>query len=206
MIPSNGWRTSPCGWSVPRKRDINLGKDKVWLSRTVRIKDSRLQVDTYQLPRLARRWNEDRQMEDGLLCAIYRGGRQSLLWARATEEGEWQVEGLTATPLASLAAVSQAVSVRDEEVGEYVQHLLIQAPQRRFRKGGVITLAEMHKWVSSKAHKDFQKEHGALPVDSDSDSDSSPSSSRTSHSAKGKGLNLRNMHAHCMHIAQIALM
>ena len=71
-LPNNGWRMSPCGWSVPRKRDINVGKDKVWLSRTVRIKDSRFQVDTFQLPRLARRCNEDRQMEDGLLCAIYR--------------------------------------------------------------------------------------------------------------------------------------
>ena len=64
-------------------------------------------------------------------CVVYRGGRRRLLLARPIREGQWQVEGLTATPFASLAAISHSGFVHHEEVGEYVQHLLIQAPQHR---------------------------------------------------------------------------
>ena len=117
----------------------------------IRPHDSRAADNTFDLPREARKWSESdpSQMEEGLLCGVYRAGRQCLIWARPTKRDQWFVEPLTSIPLQQLAAVCRAVQPPEQEVGDYIGWLVTQNLSRRLPNKGFVELSDAQKWADS---------------------------------------------------------
>ena len=157
QAPEDDWRPAD-KWSIVRSRDINLGRTHDWLSRVIRPHDSRAADNTFDLPREARKWSESdpSQMEEGLLCGVYRAGRQCLIWARPTKRDQWFVEPLTSIPLQQLAAVCRAVQPLEQEVGDYIGWLVTQNPSKRLPNKGFVELSDAQKWADSPEYNRYQ--------------------------------------------------
>ena len=123
----------------------------------IRPHDSRAADNAFDLPREARKWSESdpSQMEEGLLCGVYRAGKQCLIRAWPTKRDKWFVEPLTSIPLQQLAAACRAV-LPLEEVGDYIGWLVTQNPSKRFLNKGFVELSDAQKWADSPEYNRYQ--------------------------------------------------